>query len=458
MTAHAKPDASNDRPGRASFPAGLSNAFIFATFNALSFQIVLGSPMVLYAKTLEASATVLGMIAGMMPLLVIFQIPAAAHIARVGYKKFVYAGWGTRVTFIFGMALVPLTGSFLGRATQLALMIFLLFGFNLSRGISSAAWLPWITTLVPLEVRGKYLAREATCVHVASCLAMMLSALCLSHPSRPWQFAILFGLSAVSGAISLSFLKRIPEVEPPENQAASSQPVPWLEIARYEPFRKLLRMTTAWSVGYGGLTVFTIAYLKTEAGMSEGAILFVTGVAFLGGLAGLGYFESRTDRLGSKPVLAFCLSIWIFILIGWLLLAGRVVHSQIGLVLLLELMMGFAYALVNMNNTRLAMVLAPVMGRSHFFALYSVVANLTLGLAPILWGLLIDAFGPRQLQWHHFELNRFSLFFACVLGMFGCTLALCRRLDEPKARDMDELIMELLQSPQKLWLRLWPRE
>ena len=186
--------------------------------------------------------------------------------------------------------------------------------------------------------------------------------------------------------------------------------------------------------------------------------LFVTGVAFLGGLAGLGYFESRTDRLGSKPVLAFCLSIWIVILIGWLLLAGRVVHSQIGLVLLLELMMGFAYALVNMNNTRLAMVLAPVMGRSHFFALYSVVANLTLGLAPILWGLLIDAFGPRQLQWHHFELNRFSLFFACVLGMFGCTLALCRRLDEPKARDMDELIMELLQSPQKLWLRLWPRE
>ena len=108
----------------------------------------------------------------MMPLLVIFQIPAAAHIARVGYKKFVYAGWGTRVMFIFGIALVPLTGGFLSPPTQLALILFLLFGFNLSRGISSAAWLPWITTLVPLEIRGKYLAREAACVHVASCTAM----------------------------------------------------------------------------------------------------------------------------------------------------------------------------------------------------------------------------------------------------------------------------------------------
>ena len=435
----------------------MANAFVFATFNALSFQIVLGSPMVLYAKSLDASATVLGIIAGMMPLLVIFQIPAAAHIARVGYKEFVYAGWGTRVMFIFAIALVPLTGGFLSHTTQLALILFLLFGFNLSRGISSAAWLPWISTLVPVEIRGKYLAREATCVHIASCTAMMFSAFCLGRQSQPWQFGLLFGFSGVAGAISLSFLKKIPDTEPPERQITSSQPVPWLEIARYEPFRKLLRMNTAWSAAYGGLAAFTVAFLKTEAAMSEGAILFLTGMAFLGGLSGLAYFGSRTDRLGSKPVLTFCLSIWILILIGWLVLAGRLVHPQFGLVLLLELLMGFAYALVNMNNTRLAMILAPVMGRSHFFALYSVVANLTLGLAPMFWGLVIDAFGQRQIRWRHFELNRFSLFFACVIGVFALALAHCRKLHEPKARELDELITEMLQSPHKLWLRLWPR-
>lgn len=437
----------------------MANAFVFATFNALSFQIVLGSPMVLYARSLDASATVLGIIAGMMPLLVIFQIPAAAHIGRVGYKRFVFAGWGTRVTFIFGMALVPLTGSFLGHPTQLALLLSLLFGFNLSRGISSAAWLPWITTLVPLEIRGKYLAREATCVHIASSLAVLFSALGLSlgHRSSPWQFALLFAFSGIAGAISLSFLKRIPDVEPPERASASAQPVPWRAIAGYAPFRKLLRMNTAWSVAYGGLGAFPVAYLKTEVGMSEGRILFVTGVAFLGGLAGLRYFESRTDRLGSKPVLSFCLFLWMIILVGWLLLAGRLVRPSFGLVLALELLMGFSYGLVNMNNTRLAMVLTPVMGRSHFFALYSVVANLALGLAPVLWGLVIDAFGARRFRWQQFEWNRYSLFFACVFGVFALALALCRRLDEPQARDVDELIKELLQSPQRLWLRLWPR-
>src|SRR5215510_14681794 len=104
------------------FPPGLHNAFLFSGFNALSYPLVLSSPMVLYAKTLGASATVLGIIAGMMPLLVIFQIPAANYIAWVGFKRFVYAGWGTRVLFIFAIALVPLTAPFLDRNNRLGLM------------------------------------------------------------------------------------------------------------------------------------------------------------------------------------------------------------------------------------------------------------------------------------------------------------------------------------------------
>ena len=41
----------------APFPPGLHNAFLFAAFNALSFPLVVGNPMILYAKTLGASAT-----------------------------------------------------------------------------------------------------------------------------------------------------------------------------------------------------------------------------------------------------------------------------------------------------------------------------------------------------------------------------------------------------------------
>src|SRR5438477_4884771 len=344
-----------------SFPAGLHNAFLFALFNALSYQLVLSSPMVLYAKSLGASATVLGIIAGMMPLLVIFQIPAASYIPRVGFKRFVYAGWGTRVMFIFAMALVPLTAGFLDAKNRLALMLMLLFCFNLSRGISSCAWLPWITVLVPASLRGKYLARDAAVQSSGSFVTFLIAAACLAGEPRAWQFAVLFAFSAVTGAVSLSFLKRIPDAEMPDEARASKGRVPWLEMVAYPPFKKLLYAVVGWSVAYGGMTAFTVAFLKAGSGMNEGKILLVSSMSFLGGLSSLWVLGSRLDRFGSKPVLTFAFIAWVAVLTGWVMLSGGILPVKLSLILMLQFFMGLLAALVQMSNTRLAMAIIPVM-------------------------------------------------------------------------------------------------
>jgi MFS family permease len=455
----SRTDISEAETEEASFPAGLQNTFLFSGFNALSYPLVLSSPMVLYAKKLGASATVLGIIVGMMPLLVIFQIPAANYIARVGFKRFVYAGWGVRVMFIFAMALVPLTGSFLDANNRLGLMLMLLFCFNLSRGISSCAWLPWITALVPSHLRGKYLARDAAVQNFACFVAFLIAAGCLAGEPRSWQFAILFAFSAVAGVTSLSFLKRIPDAEMPEEIRTAKARVPWLEMARYPPFRKLLHAVVGWSIAYGGMTAFTVTFLKTSGGMAEGKILLVTSAAYLGGLSSLWFLGgSRLDRLGSKPVLTFSCAAWLAVLAGWVTLSGGVFPLKLSLVLLLQFLMGLLAALVQMSNTRLAMAIIPVMGRNHFFAIYSVVGNVTLGLAPIGWGLLIDAVGARSPMWLGLSWNRFTIFFAAAAVAFVLTLFLARRLDEPQAASMEELLREILiQSPQRFWLRFWPR-
>ena len=413
---------------------------------------------ILYAKSLAASATVLGIIAGMMPLLVIFQIPAANYIPRLGFKRFVYAGWGTRVMFIFAMALVPLAGFFLKPETLLALMLTLLFGFNLSRGISSCAWLPWITALVPSALRGKYLARDAAVQNLASFITFLIAAACLAGNPHSWQFAILFVFSAVMGAVSLTFLKRIPDAEMPEEIRASKGRVPWLEMLRFPPFQKLLRALVAYSVAYGGMTAFTVAFLKTETAMSEGKILLVTSTAFLGGLSSLWLLGSRLDRLGSKPVLTFCFSAWVAVLAGWMALSGGVFPVQLSIVLLLQFMMGLLAALIQMAITRLAMAIIPVMGRNHFFAIYSTVGNVTLGLAPIAWGLLIDAVGAHSPIWLGLAWNRYTVFFAAAALAFTISLTLAQRLHEPEAASMEDLLRDILiQSSQRFWIRFWPR-
>jgi MFS family permease len=443
---------------RPSFPPGLHHAYLFSVFNAFSYQIVLNSPMVLYAKTLGASATVLGIIAGMMPLLVIFQIPAASYIPRLGFKRFVYAGWGTRVMFIFAMALVPLTSFFLKGESRLALMLMLLFCFNLSRGISSCAWLPWITALVPSPLRGKYLARDAAVQNLASFITFLLAGACLAGNPGSWQFAILFAFSAIMGAVSLTFLKRIPDAEMTEEIRASKGRVPWLEMVRYPPFKRLLCAVVGFSVAYGGLTAFVVAFLKTETAMTESQILLVNSVAFLGGLSSLWLLGSRLDHLGSKPVLTFCFAAWVAVLGGWICLSGGVLPVRLVSVLVLQFLMGLLAALIQMANTRLVMAIIPAMGRNHFFAIYSTLSNVTLGLAPIGWGLLIDAVGARSPVWLGVAWNRYTIFFAAAALAFAVTLALARRLHEPEAASMEDLLREILiQSPQRFWIRFWPR-
>ena len=461
VPSNARPvsDPATNAAAKSQFPPGLHNAFLFAAFNALSFPIVCGSPMILYAKTLGASATVLGIIAGMMPLLTVFQIPAASHVSRVGYKRFVYAGWGTRVMFIVGLAVVPLLSSILEPTARLSLVLLLLGAFNLSRGISSCAWLPWITTLVPEAVRGKYLAGDAACVNLASFAVIVLSAFVVGEQPSSLQFMALFILSAAAGGVSLIFLKRIPDVEVPEEARRNShEPVPWRAISEHPPFRRLLRVNIAWPLAVGGLSAFTTAWLKAEGGLSEGHVLLVTSVAFLGGLSSLWLLGPRLDHMGSRPVLMLCMTTWVLIAAGWLALAGHLLQPTLPILLALQFLMGLTAALANMANVRLAMAIIPVMGRDHFFALFSVVASLAMGISPILWGVFIDALRGLDCVWHGFGINRYSLFFAAVGLVFSVTFGFCQRLEEPKAASMEALLRDLLiHSPQRVWVRLWPK-
>jgi MFS family permease len=443
----------------ADFHAGIKNAWMFSAFNALSFQIVLGSPMILYAQTLNANATVLGIIAGMMPLMVIFQIPAAQYINRIGYKRFVLAGWGTRTLFTFGMALVPLATPFLDATTRLVLMLSLLFCFNLVRGISSCAWLPWITHLVPENYRGRYVSRDAAMSNLGSFLTIIISAACLGRPPQTWQFAVIFLFSAVMGVVSLLYLNRVPDVFIPEEIRASSQPVPWLAILRHPAFQKLLRFVMMWAVAYGGFTTFTVAFLKTETGLTESKILFVTSVAFLGGLSSLWLLGHRLDHVGSKPILTLSLGVWLVILAVWMGLAGGLLAAHLPLILALQFFMGLFAALTGMACNRLAMAIIPAMGRNHFFVIYSVCASVSLGLAPILWGLIIDLVGNHHAAFLGLNWNHYTIFFALVLLAFIAALGLARKLHEPRAASLEALLTDIvIESPQRLWLRFWSRD
>ena len=125
---------------------------------------------------------------------------------------------------------------------------------------------------------------------------------------------------------------------------------------------------------------------------------------------------------------------------------------------MLAFVVGLCNAMFSVANNRLAMATVPAMGRNHFFAIFAVVWQLTLGVSPVLWGLLLDAVGGRSGAWLGLGWNRYSLFFGLATLAFGWAFHLTRRLEEPRAGGADALIRELLvQDPQRWLVRLFGR-
>ncbi|HEY8967153.1 MAG TPA: hypothetical protein VIM58_11945, partial [Candidatus Methylacidiphilales bacterium] len=220
-------------------PKGIWNAHVFQIFNTLSFSIVTGTHMVLYFKFLGATATVLGIVTALPNLLNVLQIPAASFVDRVGYKNFVLRGWTARTFVILGIAVVPLLAFTLTPTSSMMLMLFLLFAYNASRGISACGFLPWMTHLVPEGVRGTFVSRDQACGAVASFATLFGSVLLFRHAHGNLPYAIAFATAFVGGMASLSFLRKIPDVPVPA-ESRSKERVPWREMIVYPPFLKLL--------------------------------------------------------------------------------------------------------------------------------------------------------------------------------------------------------------------------
>lgn len=420
--------------GQSVYPPGALNANWFGLFNAVSWQIMLGTPTVLYARSQGAGAALLGLIAAFTPLLVVFQIPAAHLLPRYGYRRFILAGWGTRTFFIFAMAGVPLLSG-LPPWGRLGLVVLCMFAFNLIRGIASGAWMPWMSELIPHEVRGRFLSRDMVFSQIGSLLALSVSALVLRGEVRPWQFSAVFLLSAVAATVSLVFLNRIPDITASDRLRRSGQRVPWKHMLLYPPFLRLVAFNVLWVAAVGGLGVFTVTYLRGAAGYSESVILRFAAMAIAAGLATAPWIGRFLDREGSRPVLRLSLAAFVLILLAWWLVAARVLRPDVWVIAAVHLASGVAGTALAVANSRLMMATMPVMGRNHFFALFTVITSAALGLSPIAWGVFLDLMRGFDRVTGGISWNNYSVYFALVWVMCVATLLCVGALHEPRAAE-----------------------
>jgi len=439
---------------KSRFFSGTFNAHWFQLFNAVSFQVMMGAPVIVFAKSLGASSTVLGIVASFTPLMTVFQLPAARHLERYGYRQFVLAGWGIRTIFIFLVAAVPML-FFLDNASKMAVLLAALFIFNLLRGISSAAWMPWMAALIPESIRGRFLSVDQLFMYVGCLLSLLASASVMSGRVEPWEYSFVFLISAIGGTVSLFFIKRIPEVPPGEATKRSSQPVPWGTMLAYRPFLELILFNVIYMAVIGSLGVFTIEFLRDASHFNVSTVLYLSAFSFVGALSVLPFLGGVVDRVGSKPLIRVATGMFFVTISIWALMAGKVLPCHMWMVAALNFLTGAASANFNLANVRITMGTMPEMGRNHFFALFTVITSLGLGASPVIWGLTLDMIGSYEVETGFFHWKRHSIYFVALLVLDVIAFACIRRLHEsPGAGKLEP---SLIYARLKRFPRFWHR-
>jgi len=426
--------------GKPVLPRGALAWNTFNLFNAVAFTVMMGAPIVLFAKSLGASSTVLGIISAFTPLLVVFQIPAARFLPIYGYKRFMMAGWGLRNLFIGMIAFVPLLG-FLDDFSRLAILLALLFCFNLLRGISSCAALPWMTHIIPRQVRGRFLARDSLFIQVGCLLSLLVSSFLMQGKQTALDFTLVFGLAAVGQIVSLFFMRLIPDADPGEESKRSAERVPWTAMMTYGPFARLLVFNLLWFAAIGGLTVFSVEFMEGLPGFDSSVILFLSSLAFVAAMISVPFTSSLVDRTSARSLLRVGVFFVLLAVGGWFLLATETVPPSRGFVAMLTMLTGFGGTVFNVTNARIMMATMPEMGRNHFFALYSVVTSLGLATSPVAWGMMLDALAGYEFAGAVFVWKPHAVYFLAVAGILLLVALLARILKEGRQMEQDESLL-----------------
>jgi MFS family permease len=439
---------------KSDYPPGSFNAHWFQVFNAISFQIMMGAPIILYTKSLGASSTVLGIVAAMTPLMTVFQLPAAKYLPRYGYRRFVVVGWSLRTVVIFMVCTVPMM-AFLDDVAKMVVLLVLLLVFNLLRGISTTGWMPWMTGLIEERQRGRFLSIDQIFIHVGCLLSLVFAAVLMTGHVDQWEYALVLLVAAVAGAASVYFLRKVPDVPPGETIRRSSQSVPWRAIIGYVPFRKLLTFNVIYMTMVGSLGVFTVEYLRENSHFEVSTVLYLSAFAFVGALGVLPFVGWLIDSIGSKPLIRVATGIFSLIILLWFLIASGILSCRPGLIATMNLLAGAASATFNVANGRIVMATMPEMGRNHFFALFTVIASLGLGASPVLWGVGLDTIGSFEVVTGVFHWKRHSFYFLALLVVNVIAFAYVGRLHEPSGSGpmAASLIYGRLRRMSRLWLR-----
>lgn len=428
------PTAQSD-PELAPYRSGL----LFGFFNALTWQIGIGTPMVLFAERLGATSFEVGLAYSFVFLLTPVQIAATALLPHYGFKRVSLGGWGARSFFLAVPIWLSLLAPDTGQPWMVATLIWSVFFFCLFRSIGAAAMTTWFMGLLPAAVRGRYFANDQFLSGIAgvgtlvACAALF--ALLPIYPALLAQYSI----ALVGSTLSYFSLKKLPDIARPAAIGLRS-------LLRDTPrhmfapsgFRRYLWLAVGYAIITTPIPPFAAYYLKVGAHVTPGQIMQFEVLRYCGVIFGAWLMRRRIDTTGVRPFFLLSLGLAACSAIFWWLYLRHVIGGLTAM-FGIYFVIGLGAVCWNIANLNYLPKVAPTGERALFVSIHGAATACIGGCAPILWGLVLKSTGPDGAP--GIDAGLFQWFFASVVICAGLLAVLVTRLQEDTRLPVEPIVI-----------------
>jgi HEAT repeat protein len=365
------------RRGRQSF-------HLFNTFNSLSFVLLSGSFITLYALSLGASKATVGLL-NAFGYVTFFFLPLGKRFAREKPIVKVF-GWAWFWRFV-GVAPALLAPLFVARGLPGLGFGCILMGvalFNVFRGIGLVGNNPVLANLADGGAgfkradRGAFLLNVNIVANIAGLVSNLAVALVIGPTAPAWAFATAMGVGIALGVVgSVILLKRVPEPEGYRPDKSGSLVVSAREAFKEKGFRAFMEALFLLAFVSGMARSFLPVYAKEVYLQGDDMVMVYALVSSLGSIA-MGLFARLlVDRLGAKPLYVVFAAVTAISLLPLVLAPGPIgpLASPAFVIVLLSLVNFLAsFGISGEENV----------GQTYFFSLVSPERTLDLGVVYFL--------------------------------------------------------------------------
>jgi predicted MFS family arabinose efflux permease len=375
-----------------------------------------GNALVLFARSLDISASWVGFLIAFMPLSMLLVVTTVPLVTHLGPRRLMSVAWGSRCVVICAVFLIPYVLREYGlRPAQFVLMGSTL-AFCLLRAMGGGAWFPWLHEVVPIHQRGTYFSTESAITQLLWVLVASCQALILQNDPGMYRFLAIYSIGIAAGFISLIYMVRVPGGRGvKERDSVHSSYAAYRVSLSDRPFLWFVVVATLCFASLTWLSAALVLYMRDALGYSPRDIMLLTAAAGAGILVTIRQWGRYADHSGSGHAML-------------LSLAGHSAAALVFLVLTPDawwtawllpptvVLVGILAAAFTMAAHRAMLNFVRSPGRVAYTNLWTVGTSLALGVTPILVGFCIE----------HWDLWGYRIcFLSCAVGGICCAVA-CR--------------------------------